>query len=146
MTTAPKLFSKRPKIKGSRGKGLTYETHVGRTIRDWITRGEIIGTLYEGQWFYFEDNNGYGYCQTDILLETNSFIFILECKLTYTSWAWQQLRRLYKPVVEKVFNKPSITIQVCKNIHYIPGGMIESLAQVMDNPKDGLLTWHFLGR
>lgn len=145
MTTPPSLYSKRPRLKGARGKGISYENKVGARLRQWQERGELVGDIMLGQWFAFEDENGFGCCQPDILVVTDSLVFILECKLTQCEEAWRQLRSLYKPVVETVFQRPSITIQVCKHLRYMPAGMVESIAEVMDSPKDGNLTWHFLG-
>lgn len=124
---------------------MTYEKHVGRKLKNWIASGQLYGKLYLGQWFNFVDDNGFGYCQPDALLETKDFVFILECKLTYTDWAWPQLRKLYKPIVEHVFQKPTITIQVCKNMYFVPNNLINCLSEIVDSPKDGCLTWHFLG-
>lgn len=139
------MFSKKPKLRGAQGKGLTYEKHVGRRLKRWQERGELYGEVILEQWFSFQDFNGHGYCQTDCLIVTDSLVFILECKLTYTDWAWPQLRELYKPIVEKVYERPSILIQVCKNLHYVPERMISSIQELMDFPLDGNLTWHFLG-
>lgn len=138
------MFSKKPRLRGAQAKGMTYERHVYRTLKRWYERGELPGELLYSQWFSFTDANGHGFCQTDILIVTSSFIFILECKLTCTDWAWPQLRELYKPVVERVFKRPAITVQVCKNIYTAPTKGITSIVELMDSPKDGLLTWHFL--
>lgn len=139
------MFSKRLRLRGSRAKGIKYENHVGRALRRWHERGELYGEVILGQWFSFQDANGHGYCQPDILIVTEDLVFILECKLTFTEWAWPQLRELYKPVVEKVFQRPSIVIQVCKNLYRIPDGIVDSIQEVLDKPRDGNLTWHFLG-
>ena len=132
-------------MRGSRAKGLTYEKKVGRTLKRWQREGELAGELLLGPWFSFWDEGGHGYCQPDALIITSSFVFILECKLSFTDFAWPQLRRLYKPVVEKVFERPAITIQVCRNLYIQPAGLIESLQKTMDDPSSGCLTWHFLG-
>lgn len=124
---------------------MTYERHVARALRNFKDRGELHGEIKQSQWFSFEDKNGHGYCQTDILIITRELVFILECKLTYTDWAWPQLRGLYKPVCEMVFKRPAITLQVCKNIYFAPPGQIESIQKLMDDPSFGSLTWHFLG-
>jgi hypothetical protein len=117
---------------------------VGRALLRWKEKGELHGEIILGQWFSFQDENGHGYCQPDILIVTSTLVFILECKLTFTLWAWPQLRELYKPVVEKTFERPSILVQVCRNLHYVPDGMIDSIQELMDSPMDGNNTWHFL--
>lgn len=139
------MFSKKPRLRGARAKGITYENKIGKRLKKEAESGELFGELRLSQWFSFFDKNGHGYCQTDILVITPSLVFILECKLTYTEWAWSQLRELYKPVVEKVFERPSIVVQVCRNLHYLPSGMIGSLQELIDNPKDGNNVWHILG-
>src|SRR3982750_976997 len=86
ITDPPSMFSKQPKLRGAKGKGLTYERHVGRTLKRWAAAGQLHGDIRLGQWFSFHDENGHGYCQTDILVVTSSLVFILECKLTFTDW------------------------------------------------------------
>lgn len=117
---------------------------MGRKLTRWAEAGDLHGELLLGQWFSFSDDNGPGFCQPDILLITPALIFILECKLSYTDWAWPQLRQLYKPIVERVFERPAITIQVCKHLYADVPGLIESIQQTMDAPGGGCLTWHFL--
>lgn len=139
------MLARKPKLRGSRAKGITYEKHVGRALTRWQQRGELQGEIILNQWFSFTDDNGHGYCQPDIIILTPSLAFILECKLTFTDWAWPQLKHLYKPVVEHVYQRPAIITQVCKHIYYNPPGQIESIQELIDSPKDRLNTWHFLG-
>ena len=60
-----------------------------------------------GQWFKFRDIHGVGYCQPDFILHRDNSILVLECKLTYHTYAFQQLHHLYVPVVSHVYQRPA---------------------------------------
>lgn len=146
LTECPPLYKKPPKLSGSKAKGKTYERAVGKLLRQWAETGELYGKVYEGQWFSFVDANGSGCCQPDILVETDSFVIILECKLTQNREALEQLAGLYRPVVEKVFQKPSVLVQVCRNLRHVPPtDFIRCVTELLDRPAyNTIYTWHFL--
>lgn len=54
-------------------------------------------------WLFFYDRGHYRRCQPDALLFFPRRVTIVEVKLTHCAKAWWQLRRLYEPVVAKVF-------------------------------------------
>ena len=139
------MLANPPKLKGMKGKGIAYEKHVGRRLKRWQESNELYGELHLGQWFSFWDDNGHGYCQPDILIVRSDLVFILECKLSYTNFAWEQLAKLYQPVVELTFERPAVLVQVCKNLRLEPENLIE-LPELMDAPRNKFNTWHFLGR
>ncbi len=43
------------------------------------------------------------------------------------------------------FNLPILSIQVCKNLRFIPERFIESPMELIANPGPGVHTWHYLG-
>lgn len=124
---------------------MTYERTIGRRLKQQIRDGELYAELISGQWFQFKDANGFGFCQTDHLLVTPTGIIILECKLTQTEKAWVQLDNLYLPVLSAVYSLPVYTIQVCRNLRYVPtNGLITDLAEFCDAPRKGHWTMHWI--
>ncbi len=68
-----------------------------------------------GPWIEYEDANGWGLCQPDAILLKPFIIF--ECKLTYTTAAYVEMNKLYKPVCEKWLNlKRPKMVTVCKHL------------------------------
>lgn len=140
----PSLYKKPPKLKGVKAKGRTYERTVGRRLKDRCASGELPAQLVSGQWFNFCDANGYGYCQTDYYLICEGFIILLECKLTQTDFAETQMRKLYEPILRKVYGLPVVVVQVFKNIRYHPAAQIKDILDAIEYPRPETLSWHFL--
>lgn len=68
------------------------------------------------QWFKFYDGSGVRFCEVDGLLREGDDITIFEVKVGFCIEAWWQLRRLYEPVVRKVFSPKSVAlVVVCKS-------------------------------
>lgn len=99
--------------------------------------------LIAEQWFSYEDDNGRSICQTDYYLLCDGFILLLECKLTQTDSAIAQMAKLYKPILEHIYEVPVICVQVCKNLRYRPPNAIRDIKQLIDDPRYGIHTWHF---
>lgn len=99
------------------------------------------------QWIRFFDTNGGGFAQPDfiITLPRAGAVLVLEAKYTYTDSAWEQLERLYVPLVRKLYpGKTVYTVQVCKVlVDVVP---LADILSFLDNPCLGRVTWHFLGR
>lgn len=98
-----RMLQARPKFiplarprKGSKRYGLSYEKSVA----------ERSGGLH-GKWFEFEDANGIGYCQPDVILLLEGEAIVVECKLTEVDEARKQLGRLYIPVVSAALRRPA---------------------------------------
>lgn len=94
-------FIPSPHLRGSAAAGLRYERAFHSAV------GGI-----RGQWFEFEDFNGAGWCQTDVILGD----VIFECKLSWTWDAIKQLTWLYIPVVEKALGKKMRGVVVTRNL------------------------------
>lgn len=135
----PAFFLKNSRLKGCRAKGKTYERKV---LKDFSRLG--LGKCYLGPWFYFTDENGTGFCQPDLLIEFDTWVLIIEVKLTQTSDAWDQLRLLYKPVVEMALGKPCYTLQVCKHLRWENTARVPDLQTFTERPRPGLWTLHYL--
>lgn len=86
----PKAAAKR----GAKAAGLRYEARVAAAIP----------IAQHGQWFEFEDRNGMGWCQPDIIAKVlERQIIVLEVKYTWTMEGHRQLESLYLPVLEAAF-------------------------------------------
>lgn len=88
-------------------QGLRYEARFGDHLR---ALGEIP---LSSQWFEFQDLEGPGFCQTDHLIVRPDEVLIFECKRSYRPWVWDQLLRLYRPIVEEVFELPVRVAAAC---------------------------------
>lgn len=139
----PVRFQKKRRLKGSKAKGLTYERTVGRRLAKRIEKEQLPAELVSGQWFAFEDSNGYGCCQIDHYLICPGFIIILECKLTQTDSAEPQLRELYEPIIREVYKCPVMVIQVCKNLRHHPAHTLLDIREAIYKPRPEMWTWHF---
>lgn len=69
-----------------------------------------------GLWWRFIDDNGEGFCQTDVVLSFDGGVVILECKLTEVREARRQLGGLYVPVVSLALGKPAKGIVVARHL------------------------------
>ena len=82
------------RARGVKARGIKYERDLAAAIP----------SARHGQWFRFEDGNGPGCCQTDLLLETQWGLAILEAKLTWTWEGHRQLDQLYIPVLRQAYS------------------------------------------
>lgn len=101
------------RLKGAALLGKRYEAKVARELSYGL----------QGLWFRFEDANGIGYASPDLLCWTASGPMIVEVKLTATEEAWDQLRFLYGPLVERWLGVSPQLCVVCKNLR--PGWTAE---------------------
>lgn len=90
--------------KGVKGLGLRFEATVAKALP---------GALH-GQWFKFLDNNGPGYAQADLLFEADGRLCLGECKLTDCFEADRQMKRLYLPLLQALWDGPIHCIVIVK--------------------------------
>lgn len=140
MLTTAGPFPEPKRLKGSRSKGLTYERKFGKMLRRWMDSGYFYeGQLFQKHWINFEDDNGVGWAQPDYFILTPDAIWIFELKLSQNSGAWEQLRGLYGPLLEHLFRRDIVRVQVCKNLIEHDGTVVNSI----DALGDGC-TFHWL--
>lgn len=125
--------------RGTRAVGLRYERSLAK----------YLPSASHGQWIEFEDRNGAGFCQPDFLLNFRPRCMVmLECKLSWTFDAVEQLDNLYRPVVEKVFGVPAVGVVVTKNLTNFPGywKVCPTLGAAIEIAKqEQMSVWHWLG-
>lgn len=111
----PSFACERPKkAKGAVRQGHSYERNFHSFLKKGL--GDPEG-LSKGRWIRFEDANGLGWAQPDVLLVRKNRVNIFECKLTETNTAWAQLIDLYSPLLRFIYPEEELRrIQVCKNL------------------------------
>lgn len=93
--------------RGAKAAGLRLE----RAISDALPGG------LHGQWFAFEDENGPGFCQPDIIYPfLPDFFAVIEIKYTLVPGAHQKLSNLYLPVVSHALKAPAAGVVIVKNL------------------------------
>lgn len=124
--------------RGAKAQGLRYERALAR---------ELDGK--HGQWFEFEDANGRGWCQTDLLLGRGSMAVVLECKYTWTLEGHLALAKLYLPVVQMALQRPTCGLVVCKKL--VPDVALHGV-QICSSLEEALMAaprrcvaWHWTG-
>lgn len=125
--------------------GLKYESIVGNAIEK--TLGPIA-KVRKGQWFEFEDRNGLGVCQPDIIIELPNKIIVCECKLTETSNGRDQIKFLYGPILEKYYNLPVHGIVVSRHLTMETNKSLICASMEMALSKSYFVipTLHYLGK
>lgn len=138
------------RARGAAARGLAYQRHVVRTIQEQL---DDRGTIHEGPWIRYHEQNGTYWCQPDIVVETANRSVIIEVKLSLRrlGTALKQLNGLYRPCVEFIFGRP-VTACVAFR-HWTPDADHEALGMI-DDPREllwlGLLKgpgpfgWHLL--
>ena len=98
-------------LRGAKRYGHKYETAFAQAMAQ-----KFPSACMAGQWFQFNDRNGKGFCQPDLILRTQKINIIFECKLTDVDTARSQLSHLYFPVVESALGKPVAGIVVTRHL------------------------------
>ena len=138
------------KLSGSKAAGKAYERKLVRSLLGQaLPQGMLL--LYN-RWIEFWDSSGHHFAQPDILLTTPDLVICLECKLTQTPFAFDQLWYLYKPLLEKLWPARMIYLAlVCQTLRVSPGpGLCYSVEDILDFPLGSettpcLPTIHCLG-
>lgn len=115
-----------------------------RELLRWNASLEEPGEFHTGEWIHFTDDNGRGCAQPDIFLVFPTLILVIECKLSQTDNAKNQLLDLYKPLLEHLFHRPAFCIQACKNLYAWPEQKILHPETLLNAPRPGMHTWHYL--
>lgn len=103
----------RSRRSGAQKAGLAYQKKVVK----WAFETNHGFALEVSPWFAFtDDSDSRHYCQPDLLFISGLSILVAEVKLRWTADAWWQLRKLYLPVLAKVFPKQTlIPLCICKS-------------------------------
>jgi hypothetical protein len=118
------------KLSGLPAQGMRFQNRIAKALL-----GQAKGSfaVTSNPWFEFCDRNGIGLCSPDILLNGPSGIVVIECKLTYTERALEQLFGLYLPVVELFFGVAAKSVVVVGGI-----GREQPLGPILGTLRDAI--------
>jgi len=122
----------------SQKEGLNYEKALAQALTP----------CAHGPWFEFEDRNGYGCCQPDILWPWEGGIIVFEAKLSNVDQAYKQLSGLYLPVIALARGKKTSGVIVTKSLHRVRNTnlVVESLPGALALISRGYIPiLHWLG-
>lgn len=118
---------------------------MGRELRRLLNDGLLSGELFDQQWFLYKDAQGVSYCQPDYFIVRDDLVLLVECKLSQTDEAFQQMASLYVPVLRYRYERPIVTVLACKYLRFDPIAPISDLWEAWEHPRQGNLTWHYIG-
>jgi len=124
------------RLRGSRAKGKAYERKLARFV------SRLHPCTYN-PWIYFVDANGPGWAQPDIIVHCLDRTVVLEAKLSETAAALPQLHDLYGPLVQRLYGKPVLLVQVFRFPRQ-RGLALSSFTEVL-LADPGYHRWHWLG-
>lgn len=107
-----------PRLRGSAAQraGIRYERKVLKQLK------LELPSVWTSPWFRFQTERDSRWCQPDALLKSSEDLVIFEVKIRSTTDAWWQLEHLYKPVVEKAFERRVTGIVlICKHLDPMVG-------------------------
>lgn len=119
---AEKAPFRQGKGRGAKAAGLRYERALARSLPGG----------WHGHWYEFEDRNGRGFCQPDLVLVWKGRLVVLEAKYTWVAEAHSQIERLYRPVLEMAHGHGVGGVVVCRGL--VPG-MPPALPVIRDLPS-----------
>lgn len=98
-------------------KGLRFERAIGRALaplaREWD------GHLFSGQWLRFLiAGRGWDWAQPDHYVVLEDRVLLLECKLSAAQEPWNQIERVYGPLLAELYGLPVVG---CAVYHYLVG-------------------------
>lgn len=128
----------RPKLKGTKASGLTYERAVGRHLSRLYGQKPI-----SNQWLRFIDANGQGYAQPDHYFVFEDHVLLIECKRTQTQKGLHQIDWLYRPLLFALYGRPVIGVMACKYMYKENDWTIRDIKSL--RPCNKTYTWHWLG-
>lgn len=102
-------------IPNSKPSSLSSSKQAGLRLEKQL-QAALPGSI-RGQWFSYQDDNGPGVCQPDLLYPfLPYFLCVIEIKYTLVPGAHQKLNSLYIPVVQAALRKPCAGVVIVKNL------------------------------
>lgn len=137
----PKFIPVPKRLRGAKRCGVVYEKALAKAIP----------AATHGQWFEYRTEDGPGWCQTDLLLESANRVVVVEVKLTDLVAARAQLKTLYLPVLHAAFPEKSIhAIIALRHVTNVPEGVeiYDRFSEALWAARDGgpAPIFHWLGK
>ena len=135
---APPDFARTRRPRGAKSKGLAYERALAKALGP---------SWKHGLWFQYQTENGTFYCQPDFFGIYRGATYIIECKYTWVAGAFDKLRALYIPVLEKALAQQAFGIVVCKTLTPEALLVVETVQEAVAHAdRHCVPTWHWLGK
>lgn len=119
---------------------MRFEKRAAKHLQLSLPSCEVI----HGQWLEYWDDNGHGWAQPDIIVESEDRVLVCECKLTQTEFAFHQLSLLYLPLLRTIYERPLFGVQICRNVHERPALRVKGLDDFISPENGALRTWHLI--
>jgi len=122
--------------------GLRYESKVHDELKGKFGRWFMAGPVIE----FFDGNSKYDkrFCVPDGLIRHHTRMVVCEIKSQHMPEAWWQLRKLYEPVVRKLWGRELVLLEICRS--YDPQmpfpekvEFVEDIGKFALEAKDGTL-------
>jgi hypothetical protein len=97
-----------PSMSVAKVNGIRYEWQVYSQLREWFDPIHIQHCLH------FEDDKGYRTIIPDAFVVLQDAIFLFEVKSQHMPETWWQCAKLYKPVLEGLYEKPVFCVEIVK--------------------------------
>lgn len=127
-------------------RGLRYEDKVLSALADTFANSFVSGPA-----LHFRDKNGFRTLVPDgLFFPHRNRVVVIEVKLSHTSDAWWQLRKLYEPVLRALFLRESVLLcEVCRNFDpqtpfpevFVPVDRLMSFALEAKDGTFGVYPW-----
>lgn len=118
--------------RGAKATGVRYEDALAKLPG-------FVGASH-GVWLEFDDAKGHGFAQVDFLFRGLGVPVVAEAKLTWTPAAYVQLRKLYFPLLQRLYWRQVVGIVVCQNLtretphRDVCGSLAEAMQRVDRDP------------
>jgi hypothetical protein len=103
-------FIPKARLRGVRARGITFERKVGKVLR------ALFPFVTSGEWFEYHDARRSGVCQIDHYCLLPDRIILVECKLSESDEAWGQMKDLYAPILQKLWDLPVARVQATRHL------------------------------
>lgn len=140
LTKAPD-FGPKPTASTAQKNGLRYERKVLNELEKLFSHENKLVK----PWFEFKnDEHGRRTASPDFVVCRSEESIIFEIKVTHTGLAWWQLNKLYKPIVEFMFEKPARCVEITRSFdpaikipgpHHIVFSFEEMMRELSDGPR-----------
>lgn len=120
LAARPKFIPK-ARLRGRRAAGLTFERKVGKVL------SVLFSHVHSGVWFEYHDSKRSGVCQIDHYVLRPGMVLLVECKLSESDDAWEQMSRLYAPILERHYGLPVSRVQATR--------CLRSSRALLDDPR-----------
>ena len=117
LSREPPPFIRKRRYTGRRAEGIRYENKVQTHLLY-----EFPDMYVPSPWLHFrnEDNRRLHWCQPDgIIIDLlRGIVTCIEIKYSHTSDAWWQTRKLYVPVLQRIFPANLWSVQICEIVKW----------------------------